>query len=138
MHWKQWWQHCNITNFGDVENIVNLGWTVIPHLPYSTNLAPSDFNIFGPMKDGLRRHHFPNYDAIIQAVKQWTTSTGADFYERVMQALVYCWRKRIASGGDYYIRISTACQNGLPHLKPYQVYNETPLTTPRYILLITF
>jgi hypothetical protein len=41
------------------------------------------------MKDGLRGQHFPSYDAIVQAVKQWATSTGADFCERGMQALVH-------------------------------------------------
>jgi hypothetical protein len=34
-------------------------------------------------------------------VKQWATSAGADLYERSMQALVHCWRKSIANGGDY-------------------------------------
>jgi hypothetical protein len=33
--------------------------------------------------------------------EQWATSAGADFYERVMQALVHPWRKCIANGGDY-------------------------------------
>ena len=33
--------------------------------------------------------------------KQWITSSGADIYERGMQALVYCWWKCIANGGNY-------------------------------------
>jgi len=53
------------------------------------------------MKDGLCGQHFPSYDAVVRAVKQWTTSAGADFYERGMQALVHRWRKCIANGGDY-------------------------------------
>jgi len=32
---------------------------------------------------------------------QWATSTGADFYTHGMQALVHCWWKCIANGGDY-------------------------------------
>jgi len=55
-------------------------------------LAPSDFHLFGPTKDGLRGQHFPSNDAVIQAVKQW-----ADFYE----ALVHHWQKCIANSGDY-------------------------------------
>ena len=39
--------------------------------------------------------------AIIAAVKQWVTSTGPDFYECGMQALVHNWRKCIANGGGY-------------------------------------
>jgi histone-lysine N-methyltransferase SETMAR len=75
-----------------VEPIVNLGWIVVPQPPYSTDLAPSDFHLFVPMKDGLLGQHFPSYDAVVRAVKQLSTSTGADFYERGMQALVHRWQ----------------------------------------------
>jgi hypothetical protein len=71
------------------------------HPPYSLDLAPSDFHLFGPMKDGLHGQHFPSYNAVLQAVKQWAATNGADFYQRSMQALVHCWRKCIANGYDY-------------------------------------
>ena len=76
-----------------MEHIANLGWTVLPHPPYSPDLAPSDFHLFGPMKDGLRRQRFPSNDPVVRAVKQWATSAGADFYECGMQALVHRWQK---------------------------------------------
>jgi len=79
------------------EHIVNLGWTVVPHPPYSPDLALSDFHLFRPMKDGLRGQYFSSYDAVVRAVKQWATSDGADFYKRGMQALVRRWRKCIAN-----------------------------------------
>ena len=56
---------------------------------------------YEPIKDGLYGQQFPSYNAVVQAVKQWATSAGADFYERSMQALVHRWRKCIANGGDY-------------------------------------
>ena len=86
------------TSLKTVEHIANLGWTVLPQPPYSPDLAPSDFHLFGPMKDG---QHFPGNDAVIRAVKQWATSACADFYECAMQALVHRWRKCIANSGDY-------------------------------------
>jgi hypothetical protein len=52
------------------------------------------------MKDGLRGQHFPSNDAVIRAVKQWATSTGADFYKGSMQALVHRWQKCTANGDD--------------------------------------
>ena len=79
------------TSLKTVEHIVNLGWTALQHPPYSPDLAPSDFHLFGPMKDGLCGQHFPSNDAILRAVKQWATSAGADFYKCSMQALVHCW-----------------------------------------------
>jgi len=81
-----------------VEHIANLAWTVLPHPPYSPDLAPSDYHLFGLMKDGLRGRHFPSNDAVVQAVKQWA---GADFYECGMQALVHRRQKCITNGGNY-------------------------------------
>ena len=83
------------TSLKTVEHIVILGWTVVPHPPYSPDLAHSDFHLFGPMKD------FPSNNAVVRAVKQRATSACADFYERGTQALVHRWRKCIASGADY-------------------------------------
>ena len=33
--------------------------------------------------------------------QQWVTSSGADFYECGMHALVHHWQKYIVNGGDY-------------------------------------
>ena len=49
----------------------------------------------------MRGQHFPSYDAVVRAVKQWVTSSCADFYERGMQAVVHRWRKCIANGDNY-------------------------------------
>jgi hypothetical protein len=45
--------------------------------------------------------HFAIYDAVIAAVRKWLASSGADFYERGIQALVHRWQKCIMNGGDY-------------------------------------
>ena len=52
------------------KHIVTLGWTVLPHSSYSLDLAPSDFHLFRPVKDGLCGQHFPSNDAVIVALKQ--------------------------------------------------------------------
>jgi hypothetical protein len=38
------------TNVCNTVNIIKLGWTIIPLLPYSHDLALSDYNLFGPFK----------------------------------------------------------------------------------------
>ena len=96
-------QHDNArphTSLKTVEHIVSLGWTVVPHPPYSPDLVPSDFHLFGLMKDGLRGQHFRSNDAVVRAVKQWAISAGADFYEHGTQAPVHCWQHCTANGGD--------------------------------------
>jgi hypothetical protein len=82
-------------------HVAKFGWIVLQHPSYSPELVPSDFHLFGPMKDGLRGQHFPDNNAVIAAVRKWVASAGADSYEHSMQALVHRWRKCIANGGDY-------------------------------------
>ena len=79
------WPH---TSLKTVEHIISVGWSVIPHPPYSLDSVPSDFHLFRPMKDGLCGQHFPSY-AVIRAMKQWATSACADFYLCGVQALFH-------------------------------------------------
>jgi hypothetical protein len=34
-------------------------WEVLEHPPYSADLAPSDYHLFGPLKHHLSAEHFP-------------------------------------------------------------------------------
>ena len=46
-------------------------WDRLEHPSYSPDLAPSDFNLFRPLKNHLGGRHFANYDAVIQEVTHW-------------------------------------------------------------------
>ena len=49
--------------------VTKFGWTVLSHPPYSPDLAPSHFHQFGPLKEGLRKQHFVDNNALIDAVE---------------------------------------------------------------------
>ena len=83
-----------------MEHIADLGWTVLPHPVYSLDMGPSDFYLFGPIKDELCGQYFPINNAFIGTEKQGVTSTGSGFYEHDMQAIVHYWCKYIANGCD--------------------------------------
>ena len=68
------------------ECVANFGWTVLPHPPYSLDLAPSDFHLFGPLERGLQGQHFVDNNVVIDAVKKWTAKAGREFYQRRIQA----------------------------------------------------
>jgi histone-lysine N-methyltransferase SETMAR len=40
------------------EAITKRGWTVLPHPPYSPDLAPSDFHLFSALKDTIHGKRF--------------------------------------------------------------------------------
>ena len=72
------------------ECVTKFGWTMLPHPPYSPDLAPLDFHLFGPLKEGLRGQHFVNNNVVIDAVKKWTATAGREFYQRCIRLLVHC------------------------------------------------
>jgi histone-lysine N-methyltransferase SETMAR len=44
------------------------GWEVMDHLPYSTDLAPSDIHLFEPLENHLAGKHFATDDNLQAAV----------------------------------------------------------------------
>jgi histone-lysine N-methyltransferase SETMAR len=51
------------------EAITKFDWTVLPHPPYSPDLAPSDFHLFGALKNSVRRVKFKTDDNVTSAVR---------------------------------------------------------------------
>jgi hypothetical protein len=46
-------------------------WEVLEHPPYSPDLVPSDFHLFGPLKHHLSAEHFPDDEAVEREVTAW-------------------------------------------------------------------
>ena len=80
-------QHDNARPHSSLKTMKNnaiLGWIVLPHPLHSLDLAAPDFHQW---KMWLHEQHFPSNNAIVAAVKQWVTSTGAEFYKHSKQLL---------------------------------------------------
>jgi len=43
-----------------------MGWELLQHLPYSPDLAPSNFNLFGPQSKSLGDIKFKNDEDVLQ------------------------------------------------------------------------
>ena len=68
--------------------------------PYSPDLAPSDFHLFGPMKEHLRGQKFAD-DEVMEAVQSWLKATPKSFFLEGIRKLVDRWIKCVAKQGDY-------------------------------------
>lgn len=78
-----------------------LKFEVLPHPPYSPDLAPCDFHLFGPLKTHLGGRRFKTDDDVKKAVHEWLRGQDKTFYSAGIQALPGRWRKCIEKGGDY-------------------------------------
>jgi histone-lysine N-methyltransferase SETMAR len=73
----------------------------LPHPPYTLDLAPSDYHIFGPLKEAISGKTFRYDEEVQEAVHEWLCTQPKEFFSRGIQALVKCWRTRTELNGDY-------------------------------------
>ena len=92
---------CPHTSLRTQEAITKFGWTVLPHLPYSPDLAPSDFRFFGPLKNALCGTGFEDDESLIRAMRTWLCEQETSWYRKGMHALVLRWHKAIDVHEDY-------------------------------------
>ena len=69
--------------------------------PYSPDLAPSDFHLFGPLKEVQRGIHFKDEEAVKTSGRQWLRRQDLAFYRAGIHALVKRWTKTVEMDGDY-------------------------------------
>jgi len=70
-------------------------------IPYSPDLAPSDFHRFGSLENALRGTSFEDDEAVIRAVRTWQFEQETSWYREGMHALVSRWRSAVILDGDY-------------------------------------
>ena len=79
-----------------------LKFEVLKHPPYGLDLAPSDFHLFGPMKEHLQGQKFAD-DEVMEAVQSWLKATPKSFFLEGIRKLVDRWTKCVAKQG-YYVK----------------------------------
>ncbi len=85
--------------------IKELGWKLLPHPPYSPDLAPSDFHLFLSMANDQRGKRFPNEEAAKAATSaflQEKEEKNEEFFSRGIWKLVDRWKKCISVKGEYF------------------------------------
>ena len=82
--------------------ISELGFEIVQHPPYSPDLAPSDYFLFGNLKNYLSGKRFcNNNNEVMSAVNEYFGSKDVEFYSKGMRALEHRWTKYIAHQGEY-------------------------------------
>ena len=64
------------------------GYEILPHPPYSPDLAPSDFHLFPTMKSFLKGKRFTVDETLISEVKSWFETQNEGFYKRGLHSCI--------------------------------------------------
>jgi hypothetical protein len=78
------------------------GLRLAPLPPYSLDLAPSDFFLFGYVKELLKGMVFPSYEALLDTISEVVTGIESE----TLTAVFEHWMERLEwaskNNGDYY------------------------------------
>jgi histone-lysine N-methyltransferase SETMAR len=78
------------------------GLRIAPHPPYSPDLAPSDFFLFGYVKECLKGMVFPSYEELLDAIGEVVTGIES----KTLTSVFEHWMERLEwvskNNGDYY------------------------------------
>ena len=84
-----------------MQSVRDCGFELLPHPPYSPDLAPSDFFLFSKLKKELRGQRYDDDDELMLAVEGFCKGHDSAFYCEGLEALPRRWTKCIESQGDY-------------------------------------
>jgi histone-lysine N-methyltransferase SETMAR len=63
--------------------IQDMSFECLPHPPYSLDVTPSDFRVFGPLKEAMGGKSFRPDEEVQHAVHEWLRSQPKDFFLEV-------------------------------------------------------
>ena len=77
------------------KKLLELGWEVMPHPPYSPDLAPSDYQLFRSLQNHLNGKTFDSNEAVKNKLIQFFASKNQTFDESGIMKLTERWQKAI-------------------------------------------
>uniref|UniRef100_A0A2M4C4G5 Putative mariner mos1 transposase n=1 Tax=Anopheles marajoara TaxID=58244 RepID=A0A2M4C4G5_9DIPT len=79
-----------------------LKWDILPHPPYSSDIAPSDYYLFRSMSNDLAEQRFHSYEDIKKWIDGWIAAKDEQFYSKGIHKLPKLWEKVVANNGTYF------------------------------------
>jgi len=76
--------------------------SVVPHPPYSPDLAPANFFLFPKLKTTLKRRHFQTTEEIQVNVIRELRVIAESAFQEAFQQWKKCWEWCIDSRGNYF------------------------------------
>ena len=81
--------------------IRDLHFEILPHPPYSPDLAPSDYWIFGALKKPLKGRRFESLQQLATSVSKWSRDMPVEWYREGISKLPERWARCIQMKWKY-------------------------------------
>ncbi|GBO04457.1 Mariner Mos1 transposase [Araneus ventricosus] len=83
------------------ETLDVLNSDVLSHLPFTPDIAPSDYHLFQSITHGLYKKRLHSYEDNKKWIDSWIASKDVLSIQRGIHLLLERWRKAVASAGRY-------------------------------------
>jgi len=85
------------------QKLLALGWNILPHPPYSPDIALSDYHLIRFLQNSLHGKHFVSEEAVKQHLEQFFAEKDRKFFEQGIIKLPERWQKIVDNNGQYII-----------------------------------
>jgi len=89
-----------LTAIRTLQTLVKLGFSVWEHPAYSPDLGPSDYHLFGPLKDALRGRRFTSDEGVKEAMHEWLAAQPKTFFLRAPRSFWNAGTSALQSTGN--------------------------------------
>ena len=85
------------------QQLASLGWEVLPHPPYSPDLAPSDYHLFRDLQRHLKDKVYKDQHAVKTDLTTYFESQPKEFWSHGIHSLPTRWRQVMDNDGAYIV-----------------------------------
>lgn len=83
------------------QKLMDFCWDILPHPPYSPDLAPSDFHLFRSLQNSLDGRMFDSHEDVYTYLTQFFANKDKKFYADGIFKLPGRWQKVLEQNGQY-------------------------------------
>ena len=85
------------------QKLLQLGWEVLIHPPYSPDIAPSDFHLFWSLQNSLNGKNVNSLEDCKRHLEQFFAQKDKKFWEDGIMKLPEKWHKVVEQKGEYFL-----------------------------------
>ena len=84
------------------QKILDLGWTTLPHPPYSPDMSPTDYHLFRSLSHFLDGRQFKDDDDLKSGLQNFFDQKSPEFYRKGIYDLPERWQYIVDHDGAYF------------------------------------